>query len=365
MTVRQNSEAESTNILFIDETLQSLNILEKILTQWGYNVSTVKKSDINKQPDKYEKSDLLIFSIKDYVGGNLAELEMLQTNKFFSEIPVVFVGIANTVEEKISAFEAGAIDYISIPFDEREIIARIKAHLRVAGQNRQLKLLSKEKDKFFSIIAHNLKGPIGNLKIISEALAEDKQMDEESFNMLIELQKETSKDAMNLLENLLVWARVRMNQIENRAEKTNIGSLIPVILEKFQTQLESKDLTISVEVKSPAFVDVDSCILKIVMGNFISNAIKYTPNGGKIFITSKVVDSFFVIEVKDLGVGMKPKQINDLYKIDVNSSTSGTDGETGSGLGLIICKELTDLIGGKIEIDSTFGNGSTFSVYFP
>jgi len=236
------------------------------------------------------------------------------------------------------------------------------------SQNEELDKLNASKDKFFSIIAHDLRGPVGILMNFAELL--DEKIREKDYTDLELFTKNLSQSSISvneLLNNLLNWARAQNPNI-----KANISEFDPMLPIQKNVELcamlaKEKDIEISVHKDDDLLVMADIDQISLVIRNVLWNAIKFTPKKGKISISVSGINSggkyIAKISFSDTGVGMSQAQVEKLFRIDNISTTRGTEGEHGTGLGLILCKDYVELNSGKITVDSRLNVGTTFTIY--
>lgn len=230
----------------------------------------------------------------------------------------------------------------------------------------KLSNLNKTKDKFFSIIAHDLKNPIGSFKQLTEALSEDfDKMQKEEIKEYIKLMKRNAKQLFELLENLLTWSRSQRDTIDFNPVDANLNKIIENVISTLNVQAENKSIKLKNEVATDLQLMADVNMLVTVLRNLISNAIKFTPENGDIRIYSEEKENTIITSIKDNGVGISKDRIDNLFNPGCNGSTKGTKNESGTGLGLILCKEFVEKNGGKIWVESNEENGSTFSFSLP
>ncbi len=248
----------------------------------------------------------------------------------------------------------------------KDITARKIAEENLKKSNEELKNLNITKDKFFSIIAHDLKNPISNYKQVAELIYDSyHDLEEEELMNILLLMKNSASNLFALLENLLVWARSQSGKIKCSSSESNLYILLDNIVQLLQPSAHNKNLKLHNKVKLSAFAKMDVNLINTVIRNLISNSIKYTPEGGEISIASMKVGEFIHIAISDNGIGIEPSRIDNLFKIDENISTPGTKNEKGTGLGLILCKEFVEMHGGKIWVESELGKGTTFWFSLP
>ena len=224
-----------------------------------------------------------------------------------------------------------------------------------------LKELNATKDKFFSIIAHDLKNPFQSLLGFSETLYNNRsELSEEQINEYTRLMYESSQNLFNLLGNLLQWAKSQLGSVNLSPIKLNLSDSVDDVLSLFGTSAQKKNIQIENKVDKNIVIIADKHVISTVLRNLISNAIKFTNKGGNIAISSYDENNKVRISVKDNGKGISEEDIEKLFKIDQTYSTRGTENESGTGLGLILCKELVTQSGGEIVVNSTLGKGSAF-----
>ncbi|HAF27491.1 MAG TPA: hypothetical protein DCG75_00445, partial [Bacteroidales bacterium] len=224
------------------------------------------------------------------------------------------------------------------------------------------------KDKFFSIIAHDLRGPMNNLVGFSDLLERNYQnYDNEKLSHIINLMSTSAKQTYSLLENLLIWARSQRNKLSYNPHVFICKELISEVLQEMEHLAFAKGIRFETDIETIGHsVHVDKDMFKTVYRNLISNAIKYTKEGGTIsFGCRKDSDRFIEFFVKDDGVGIPKETLEKLFKLDENITTEGTNQEHGAGLGLILCKDFIDKHGGRIWVESEVNKGSTFWFTFP
>jgi two-component system, sensor histidine kinase and response regulator len=222
------------------------------------------------------------------------------------------------------------------------------------------------KDKFFSIMAHDIKNPLGGLMGLTELMAEDQNsMTEEEKKESIMLIHSTSKNLYGLLENLLQWSRSQTGKIKYNPEHFDLANMVTNIQDLFRLNAEKKNIIINAQIKKGSNVYADKEMVSTILRNLVSNAIKFSYPGTEIQILIEDKPVEFLISVKDQGMGIDSANINKLFRIDVHYSTAGTMQEGGTGLGLILCKEFVEKNGGQLSVDSRLGEGSTFNFTLP
>jgi signal transduction histidine kinase len=248
----------------------------------------------------------------------------------------------------------------------RANISLRSAQAKLNLQNAELQNLNATKDKFFSIISHDLKGPLNSFTAFSKMLIDHTDsMTKEEIQMLAREIDKNLKNVFALLENLLEWSRSQTGNIEFKPEAFDLNDILRQNKELLTAQASTKGITIQYSNPGPLLVHAHQHSINTVVRNLISNAIKFTPAGGTIFLDAKPQMGMLRVSVTDTGVGMSAAVVAKLFRIDTKYSTSGTANEKGTGLGLILCKDFIEKNGGNIGVESTEGKGSVFFFTLP
>ncbi|NVO11664.1 MAG: cyclic nucleotide-binding domain-containing protein [Bacteroidales bacterium] len=234
------------------------------------------------------------------------------------------------------------------------------------AQRKTLESINVTKDKFFAIIAHDLKNPFSTVLGLSELLAKDfDSFDSEKQKVFIGQIYKYSKNTFNLLENLLQWSMLQTGRMSLRPKLISLSEIILSNIELLRGNALQKGICIESKITSEGFVYVDVGMITTVIRNLLSNAIKFTPQKGQIQIESFKESTYIKVSIKDNGIGISVEDQARLFKIDSNPTTIGTSMEKGTGLGLILCKDFVERHGGTIRVESAVGKGSTFSFTIP
>ena len=237
---------------------------------------------------------------------------------------------------------------------------------KLALSENNLIKMNAEKDKFFSLIAHDLKNPfvalINNAELLLEYYGE---LDDEKKKSLIKGMKDASQSTYSLLENLLEWSRAQRGLITFAPEEFNVFIISHSSIDALNLTLSNKGIELTNNIPLGLYIEADKNLFTTVIRNLVSNAIKFTPAKGTIEINALEKENVIQFSVTDSGVGMSVETLNKLFKIDIQVTTKGTAGEKGTGLGLLLCKEFVEMHGGRIWVESELGNGSTFYFTLP
>lgn len=272
-------------------------------------------------------------------------------------------------ETQYSPIKNKSSETIGVMFIARDITDKKNAELKNEIYVKDLENLNQTKDKFFSIIAHDLRNPfagiLGLSSILQNRLAEDGNYPIESITKIANLIEVSAKSAFNLLENLMQWARSQTGDIQFKPIITSANALLDNVLSTIIGLVYNKNIQIETSLEPDTFIAIDPELTNTILRNLITNAIKFTSSGGKIKISSQTENKMLLFCVEDSGVGIQEENISKLFRIDSKYSKLGTNGEKGTGLGLILCKEFVEKQGGEIWAESEFGNGSKFFFSVP
>lgn len=324
----------------------------QIYDDWKINQTTLLYDSQQKEKFNSQQSNERVITIPLQFNGKswlLRFTQHISSNPFYEK-------------EVVFSFIAGA----SISFF---LFSMYLSLINLKFRAKEISELNASKDKFFSIIAHDLRSPFNGFLGLTKIMAED--IDKFSLDDLKEISISMQASASNLfelLENLLEWSRMQRNMIIFNPEPCTLSMFVAKNIDLQHELIRKKELNVVNGISDELILSVDPNSLNIVLRNLISNAIKFTPKGGEIvigYIESKSNEAFARIFVKDSGIGIPHSLAVKLFKIDENVSRSGTDNESSSGLGLLLCKEYIEKHNGKIWAESEEGKGSTFYFTLP
>ncbi|NOQ27235.1 MAG: hypothetical protein GQ564_17885 [Bacteroidales bacterium] len=297
---------------------------------------------------------------------------ILKIKPFLLLIPNAVFGI-NLVIFFILATDHSKLYHIAIKSSEK--LGKMNQELELLVEKRtkktqeyanKLEEANNTKDKFFSIIAHDMKNPFNTLIGYSDILKTDfREFSEDEIYQQLNIIYNTSVKGYNLLENLLQWSQTQTNKIIFEPIKINLYKIIQDCINDIENQSQFKDIDINNDVSENYHIIADKNLLNTIIRNLINNAIKYTPRNGMVTISSKKDNLETLISVKDTGIGMSETELQSLFQIDKIYSKPGTNQEKGSGLGLILCKEFVEKHGGRLWVESELEIGSVFKFSIP
>lgn len=362
-------------ILIVDDVLSNVLLLKVLLTGEKYTIVTANNGKQALEQVEKEKPDLILLDVMmpDINGFEVAKI--LKSQSETSEIPIIFLTALNSTPDIVKGFQTGGNDFISKPFNKEELLIRVKHQISliaakrfIVAQTEELRKTIIGRDKLYSVIAHDLRSPMGSIKMVLNMLTMSlpkEVIGEEMFDLL-NTANQTTEEVFGLLDNLLKWTKSQIGRLNVVYQDYNIVEMIEGIIEIFTMLGELKQIKIRfIDHEDKFFVRADIDMIKTVLRNLISNAIKFSHDHSEIWIDLTVADGNAVVSVKDFGCGMDEDQQKKLLHTDTHFSTFGTNNEEGSGLGLLLCVDFVEKNGGRLWFESTKGEGSTFYFTVP
>mgnify|MGYP000884135292 CR=1 FL=1 len=314
--------------------------------------------------------DLILLDIMMPEMDGYEVCQSIKANPKTTDIPVIFITGKAEHEDLIKGFKVGATDFVTKPFNAAELLSRVSTHIelklsrdKLKKYNDELQKLNSTKNKFFSIIAHDLRSPFSGFLGLTQLMNEDlDRLSKEELRVIADNMNKAAVKLYNFLENLLEWSRSQMNTIKIDLQKNNINKIFNDIINISKESLKNKNITLNNNLNEDINLVCDYHTISTAFRNIISNAIKFTPNNGNIIVSSLEDGDFITISIADSGVGIPESQLNTIFEIDKKIVTSGTNKEKGSGLGLLLVKEFVEKNDGKINITSELNRGTKVNI---
>ena len=360
-------------ILIVDDVMSNVLLLKILLTNEKYQVCTANCGNMCIEQAKAEKPDLILLDVMmpDISGFDAAQI--LKKDPEMAHIPIIFLTALNNPSDLVHGFQVGANDFLTKPFNKEELVVRVFHQIKLVAatriiehQNEELRATISNRDKMYSVIAHDLRSPMASIRMVLNLVVNAMSPDiigPELFELLDKANRE-SEDVHDLLDNLLKWTKSQTGRLNVVRQDLDLNDIIPGVVDIFEMIAQTKKIDLKYQGSSnPVVVYADNDMLKTVVRNFLSNAIKFSPENSSIEITLSEEGDFAKVSVRDHGVGIAPDRIDSIFK--KGETTYGTGGEEGSGLGLQLCADFARKIDGDVMVESTLGEGSTFSVLVP
>ena len=362
-------------ILILDDVISNVLLLKVLLTNEKFNIVTANNGQQALEQVEKEKPDLVLLDVMmpDMSGFEVA-LKM-KADAVMSEIPIIFLTALNSTADIVKGFQVGGNDFISKPFNKEELIIRVTHQISlvaakriIVAQTEELRRTIMGRDKLYSVIAHDLRSPMGSIKMVLNMLILNlptQTIGDEMYELLT-MANQTTEDVFSLLDNLLKWTKSQIGKLKVVYQDINLVEVIEGVSEIFNMVAGLKQIKIVLDISSDRVeVRADIDMIKTVIRNLISNAIKFSNEGTEIVVSVTEEDSMAVVSVKDSGCGIDEENQKKLLHTDTHFSTFGTNNEEGSGLGLLLCKDFVVKNGGDLWFTSKEGEGSTFSFSVP
>lgn len=362
-------------ILIVDDVISNVLLLKVLLTNEKFNIVTAGNGTQALQQVEKEKPDLVLLDVMmpDISGFDVAK--RMKENPAMSEIPIIFLTALNSTSDIVMGFRVGGNDFISKPFNKEELIIRVTHQISlvaakriIVAQTEELRKTIMGRDKLYSVIAHDLRSPMGSIKMVLNMLIlnlPSETIGEEMYELLT-MANQTTEDVFSLLDNLLKWTKSQIGKLKVVYQDIDMVEVVESVSEIFTMVASLKSIKIIQEMplgKVAVRADID--MIKTVVRNLISNAIKFSNEGSEVVVSLIEEDGMAVVSVKDSGCGIDEENQKKLLHTDTHYSTFGTNNEEGSGLGLLLCQDFVIKNGGKLWFTSKQGEGSTFSFSIP
>lgn len=334
-------------ILIVDDKLENLQYLDKVLKNEDYDIRATPVALMALEASKLSKPDLILLDIKmpDIDGYELCK--MIKKEEELKEIPIIFISALDNVEDKVRAFEEGGVDYITKPFEPKEIKARVKTQLEIHKSKIMIARLYEQQDLFVKKIMHEMNTPVSIISLNSELLEKKYGMSKE-----INAIKASTKTLSSIYGDLSY--KIKKQSREYKISQINLLNFISSRVLFFDELANIKDINIDIECSEDLDVFINRYELERVIDNTLSNAIKYSKESSEINIYFGKEDENYILTVEDFGIGIENSDL--IFEAYYQQSNK----KLGLGLGLNIVKEICDKYGIKIDVQSAKGKGTKF-----
>jgi signal transduction histidine kinase len=353
-------------ILVVDDNPANLGLLFNCLDAEGFRTLVAQDGTKAVEMASRTRPDLILLDVIMPEMDGFEICRRLKQTAGTREIPVIFMTALADTESKVNGFACGALDYISKPFHQEEVIARINTHLTVQEQKNHLLRINREKEKIIAVVAHDLKGPFQVMFSYLQMLTDsyDRYTDERRKKYIQRISTSTQA-SYRLVEALLNWIMAGDGTLEFSPKAFSVKDHADLAISLTRNMADGKEITMDLSADSGIRVFADANMIAAVLRNLVANAVKFTPRGGRVRVGADQKAGRIRIWVKDTGVGMTQELIENILTGSDYESNPGTEQETGTGLGLVICKEFVEKNNGTLEITSRKGAGSSFIVTLP
>jgi len=363
-------------VFAVDDVLANIMLIKMMLTRSGFKVltSTDPTKVIAMAQEKHPDLFLLDVMMPQLNGFDLAQ--QIKNTPELADVPIIFLTAFEDKESMVKGFNVGASDYLTKPFEQDILLARVRSQLKLVAsrnviqqQNEDLKDIIYGRDKMYSVIAHDLRSPLGTIKMSLKALEDimrEMGIDEMMTELVVESGKQVT-ELFNLLDNLLKWTKSQTGTLKVVYQDFEVSTVVTGVMDMYKSIALQKGITLTAEgaLQSSLLVHADADMLATIIRNLVSNAIKFSNEGSGIEILVSSDSDHAIVGVQDHGCGLSEEEQSRLFHKDTHFTKFGTAREEGSGLGLLLCKNFAELNGGRLELESHPGVGSTFKIYIP
>lgn len=360
-------------VLIVDDVVSNVLLLKTLLKNEKYKVLTANNGRVCLEVCKESHPDLILLDVMmpDLNGYDTATI--MKKDPDLKDIPIIFLTALNSPSDLVKGFQVGANDFLTKPFNKEELLMRVSHQISLVAakriiekQNEELRHTIANRDKMYSVIAHDLRSPMASIRMVLGLVVQSispETIGAELYSLIDQANKE-SEETHDLLDNLLKWTKSQTGRMVVAYQDFEVCDVIIGVVDIFKMVAETKKITLNyTQGEKRHKVHADKDMLNTVVRNFMSNAIKFSNEGSTIDIFVTEQEKFVKISVRDYGVGISPDRVKTIFHS--GSTTYGTNNEEGSGLGLQLCQDFAIKNGGNVEVESVEGEGSTFSVLIP
>jgi len=361
-------------ILVVDDVQQNIQVVGTMLREAGYSIMPAINGAAALQRVQKKLPDLILLDLMMPEMDGLEVCRRLKADPATQSIPIIFLTASNEMNHLVQGLAAGAVDYVTKPFNPPELLARVQTHLElkhardtIVRYGQELRRLNEEKNEFMGIAAHDLRNPLSAIKGYSEMVIEDaealhhRELEENGRRI-----RDTAARMAEMVQNLLDANRIERGEMQLHLAPTELGVALNSVVETQRPHATAKQQAIHLEVSAtPAMALVDPGVTVQVLENLVSNAVKYSPPGKNIFVRLQRKAEAVRCEVQDEGPGLSLQDQKKLFGKFARLSAKPTGGEHSTGLGLSIVKKMVEAMNGRVWCESELGKGATFVVQFP
>lgn len=376
MTADLNAHIDHSDykILIVDDVVSNVLLLKVLLKNEKFKTVTASDGLEAIQQAEKELPDLILLDVMMPQMDGFETAMHLKNNPTTAGIPIIFLTALNSTQDIVKGFQAGANDFITKPFNKEELLVRVNHQISLVAAKKLILERTEElrktivgRDKLYSVIAHDLRSPLASIKMVLNmmvlGLSED-VIGKEMYQML-QMVNHSTEDVFSLLDNLLKWTKSQIGKLNVVYQDFRIDEVVEGVLDIFSLVSKSKNIQLVNDSIDTVTVHADVDMVKTILRNLLSNALKFSYEGSQIIIGSQVETDKIIVSVKDSGKGMSAEDKEKLLKTETHFSRYGTNNEEGSGLGLLLCQDFAIKNGGDLWFESEEGKGSTFFFSIP
>ncbi|MEZ5326219.1 MAG: hybrid sensor histidine kinase/response regulator [Verrucomicrobiales bacterium] len=356
-----------STVLIVDDQQRNLQVVATELSAEGFEIVLADSGPSALARVDARLPDLILLDVMMPGMDGFEVCRLLKEQPRSADIPIIFLSAADEKDIIVRAIEAGGVDYVTKPFNKAELLSRVRSHLALKSARDQLEVLLEQRDEFIGILAHDLKNPLSGVRFSAQLLQEIQSELPEKAARLSSSILEGSERMFQFIEHFLSEAAAARTEIPVTMMPVDLADCVNEAVCRHQAAAERKRITIHWKKPGAITANADPVVLGQVLDNLLSNALKFSHPGSNVYVTVVADESdqnCAVVQVKDEGPGFTDEDKSKVFQRFVRLSARPTGGETSAGLGLSIAKRFVELMGGKIDVESTAGSGATFVVAF-
>ena len=348
--------AGAPNILIVDDMPANVLLLVRMLTERGYTPRPVLSGKLALQAAREEPPDQILLDINMPEMNGYEVCELLKADATLKEIPVIFISALNETIDKVKAFRAGGVDYVTKPFQFEEVYARVQTHL-------QLRRLGKLRDDLTHMVIHDLRNPLSVIFSFLDLMESRESKNLSASTMeFASLARISAEELRSMISSILDVSKMESGEMSLQRGACELDTLIRTVLATTQPLPGNRTVTLEAT-EAPVTVITDCGLIHRVLQNLLSNALRYTPSGGDVRMCVTPALGEVRVSVRDDGPGIAPEFHRRIF--EKFGQVEDQDNRTGTGLGLTFCKLAVEALGGHIGVESEVGKGSTFWFTLP
>jgi len=357
---------KDNHILIVDDNRENLKVCGGLLKDNGYQISVATNGRGALELLEKESPDLMLLDVMMPEINGFKLCEQIKKDARFVDTPIIFLTAKYQPDDILEGFKSGGVDYITKPFNREELLIRVKTHLELFQAKKNIVQLNKNRDKLYSVVAHDIRSPLAGIMVtLDEMVKGSIKYTDKNFDYIIELLSQSSRETMGLLNNLLQWTKLQTSQLNLVFKENSIANMVQGILDVYAQNATYKNINIVNETNDNDFGYFDHNTMSAVIRNIVNNAVKFTDNSGTITIKTSQTDNTVNIHIEDTGTGIEPDKLQQIVEGINFASSSGTNKEQGSGLGLTLVRDFIKANAGEFNMSSQPNIGTQVVITLP
>jgi two-component system sensor histidine kinase/response regulator len=360
------NDSSRKHILVVDDNPKNIQLVGSFLTREGYAVEFAASGREALEWLQSEPFDMVLLDVIMPEMNGFQVCAAIKKIEGCKEIPIIFLTAKHDLETFLEGFKVGGVDYIFKPFVMEELKVRVGTHLQIFQQRKELQNLNATRDKLLSIISHDLRTPLlSNVLLLERLVGKTSRFSAKELQELLASTLESARNSLSLLESMLVWAKAQTGQIVYEPVLVKPGEIMADVMATYEPLASVKGLKLKVAKSTTAKLRTDYYMLTTILRNLISNAVKFSCEKGSVTVSCSKENGNMTFTIGDNGIGMSKQRINQLFSNDQRTANKTNLLDAGSGLGLLICKDFVEKMGGTLSFKSTLNKGTTVEFVLP